>query len=174
MKFFDSIVIRGFFILPAGPSSSAFLFRQNKKTCLKKQASEKIYGQAMNLTHICRWLLYSEASSSLSSRFPDLPIIIFPRLLTDFSAMAFSGEDSWITVTGSPEILTPFPFKIHPEGILHSTNYFIESSLSNNLSHTFPKDNHKALKEHRLQQFHSSTAAADCQRLFSAITPTSL
>ena len=41
MKFFDSIVIRGFFILPAGPSSSAFLFRQNKKNLLEKAGIRK-------------------------------------------------------------------------------------------------------------------------------------
>jgi len=43
-----------------------------------------------------------------------------PHLLTAKLQWHFFRICSWITVTGSPEIFTPFPFKIHPmKGILH-------------------------------------------------------
>lgn len=51
------------------------------------------------------WLTYHRISSAFSRH--------LPQWLT--------GARSWITVTGSPEILTPFPFKIRLKRVLHLT-----------------------------------------------------
>ena len=86
----------------------------------------KTYGQAKTAAHIFRCLLYTEASSSLSSRFPGLPLLACPGLLTALPQWHKLGQTpclQWPDRRRFP-LRSLLKFILFDKGILHLIKLF--------------------------------------------------